>query len=405
MKNVLKLSLGILTSIAGFLEAGSLGTSLQAGASFRFGLLWPIALGAICIAFLTEMSGRLAAVSRHTIVSATRERFGFRVHAVVLFGHLAVDFLVLGAEIGGVSLALQFATGIDLRVWAVPVALGIWFLLWRGRFSLVENGVAVLGLVTLSFVIAAFRLGPPAAEVTRGLLPHLPGDDRARYLFLAVSILGATISPYLISFYSSGAVEERWRAKDLAMNRITAWGGMAFGCVVSIAVVVVAACTLFPRGVQVETFADAAGALTPAFERWGFALFVATLGVGCFGAAIELALDMGYITSQALGWTWGENRKPREAARFSLVYTVALLAATTFTLVGIDPLRLTLISMAVTVLVLPLPIAPLLVVMNDAQYVGRHRNHLVTNFSVIAILGLAALLALVAIPLQIAESS
>ena len=87
MKNVLELSLGILTGIAGFLEAGSLGTSLHAGAKFGCALLWPIALGAIGIAILTEMSGRLAAMSRRTVVGATRERFG---------GRYPIDFRDLG---------------------------------------------------------------------------------------------------------------------------------------------------------------------------------------------------------------------------------------------------------------------------------------------------------------------
>jgi len=402
MKNVLKLSLGILTSIAGFLEAGSLGTSLQAGARFGCALLWPIALGAICIAILTEMSGRLAAISHRTVVGATRERFGIRMHAGLVLAQLLVDLLVLGAEIGGVSFALQLATGVSMRVWCVPVAFAIWLVLWIGKFQILENGAAILGLVTLSFLVAAFLVHPPASEIARGFLPRLPGSAPAPYLFLAVSILGATVSPYLVSFYSAGAVEEKWKAKDLPMNRITAWAGMGFGSIVAMAVVVVAAATLRPAGVGVKSFSDASAVLVPAFPRWGFALFVVSLAIGCLGAAIELSLDVGYLFAQACGWNWGEDRRPIEDARFSLTYTAALVIAPLFTLAGLDPLKLTMISMALTALVLPLPIAPLLVLMNDPHYVGRQRNHVVANVAVIAILGLALVLALIAIPLQIA---
>lgn len=402
MKNVLKLSLGILTGIAGFLEAGSLGTSLQAGAKFGCALLWPIALGAICISILAEMSGRLAAVSKRTVVGATRERFGVRFHSAVLLGHVLVDLLVLAAEVGGVAMALQLATGVSLRLWCVPVALVLWLLLWFGKFDVLENGAAILGLVTLAFAVAAFRIHPPGGEIARGFLPTLPGSERASYLFIAVSILGATVSPYLVSFYSAGAVEEKWQTKDLPMNRITAWAGMGFGSVVAMAVVVVAAAVLRPGGVEVKSFGDAAGVLVPAFHAWGRPLFVAALGVGCLGAAIELTLDVGYVVAQAFGWTWREEGKPREHARFCLVWTGALAIAPLFTLAGIDPLQLTMISMAITALVLPLPIAPLLVLMNDAHYVGRQKNHVVTNVAVLVILGLALLLALVAIPLQLA---
>ena len=60
MKGPLKILLGIVTSICGFIEAGSLSTSAQAGAEFGMRLLWAIAIATICLVFLVEMSGRLA---------------------------------------------------------------------------------------------------------------------------------------------------------------------------------------------------------------------------------------------------------------------------------------------------------------------------------------------------------
>ena len=55
---------------------------------------------------------------------------------------------------------------------------------------------------------------------------------------MAVSIVGATISPYLLNFYGSGVIEEKWRESDLWINRITAYLGMGFGSVVSMGVLV-----------------------------------------------------------------------------------------------------------------------------------------------------------------------
>ncbi len=403
--NLLKLSLGVLTSFAGFLEAGSIATSLQAGASFRYALLWPILLGGICIAFLTEMSGRLAAVGRRPVVEATRERFGARYHAFAVTAHLLVDLLVLAAEIGGVSLALQLATGIDLRWWAIPVLLLLWLALWLGRFEVIEHGVAFLGLVTVAFIVAALKLGPDWGAVARGLVPHLPTHDGARYAFIAVSILGATISPYLISFYGSGAIEEKWGIRDLPVNRLTAGAGMGFGAVMAMAVLVLGAQVFAPHGIQPDRYLQTGTLLSGAFPRFGFALFVGSLGIGCFGAALELSLDTGYVAAQAFGWSWGEDLAPARDARFCLTYTAALVVATLFTLAGVEPMRLTMVSMALTVVVLPLPLAPLIVLMNDEAYVGNHRNGVVTNAAVVAILGIALVLALIAIPLQLLGGS
>src|SRR4051812_45926858 len=250
MKNLTKIGLGILTSIGGYLEVGSMGTAIQAGAAFRYELLWAIAIGTICIAFLVEMTGRLAAVSHHTVVAAVRKRFGIGVQIWPLAAQIAVDLLVLASEVGGASLALELATGISIRIWVVPVAVLIWALLWFATFGSIEHSIAVLGLVTLSFTAAAWWLGPDWHAIGRGLVPRRPSADPAQYAYLAVGILGATISPYLFTFYSSGAVEEKWTAKDLLPNRIVAALGMGFGSLVAMSVVVVAALVLAPRGIS-----------------------------------------------------------------------------------------------------------------------------------------------------------
>jgi Mn2+/Fe2+ NRAMP family transporter len=402
VKSITKISLGILTSVGGYLEAGSLGTALQAGANFQYELLWAIAIGTVCIAFLIEMSGRLAAVSHHTVVAAVRERFGFSFHVWPFSAQLLVDLLVLASEIAGASLALSLMTGVPMRAWAIPVAFLIWALLWGGTFATIENGVALLGLVTLCFVVAAWRLGPDWHQALRGLVPHRPALDAGLYAYQAISIVGATISPYMVTFYSSGAIEEKWTTKDVMPNRIVAALGMSFGSLVSMSVVVVAALVLGRRGIEAETYQQAAGVLSLTFGRWGFWLFCASLFVGCVGAALELALDLSYLVAQTFGWNWGEDLRPAQEARFPLIYTGALALALLPALLGVDPLEFTLFSMAATVVALPIVVGPLIVVMNDKQYLKSHTNGWITNIAVTAIVVLAFILAVLAIPVQIA---
>lgn len=402
MKNLTKIGLGILTSVGGYLEVGSIGTALQAGAQFRYGLLWTVALGTICIAFLVEMTGRLAAVSQHTMVDAMRQRFGFPFQLWPFGAQLIVDLLVLASEIGGASLALQLATGVSMRLWALPVAALVWALLWFGTFESIEHGVAVLGLITLSFVAGAIEMHPDWREAARNLVPHRPDANAVQYAYLAVGILGATISPYLVTFYSSGGVEEGWKPKDLMPNRIVAALGMSFGSLVAMGVVVVSALVLAPRGIRAETYQEAAFVLTIPFGPWGSTLFWTSLFIGCIGAALELSLDLSYLLSQTFGWDWGESQRPAEEARFALAYTGALLLAPIPALLGLDPLKLTMVSMALTVVALPIVVGPLIVIMNDRQYLKTHTNGVVTNVAVTVIIALAFLLAIVAIPLQIA---
>ena len=401
MKRILEIALGIVTGIGGFLEAGSLATSAQAGAAFGFQLAWSILLGSVCLAFLCEMSGRFTAISKHTIPDAIRERFGFRFFALSLVGLLVVMLLVLMAELGGVALALQLATGVRMAWWVLPVALLAWVLLWRGTFGLIEKGISLVGLVTVVFVVAAVRLDPPYGDVARAMLPSTPVHDGSRYWFLAVSVLGASISPYLFFFYSSGAVEEHWDASYLGINRITAGAGMGFGGVVAIATLVVAAMLFAPAGILVDRYEQVALLLPEVLGRAGFWLFVVSLGVACFGAALDLALTIAYTVAQGFGWTWGESQRPSEDARFCLTYTAALVLAVLPMAAGLDPLEVTTFGMALTAATLPLAIIPFLLLMNDPVYVQEHTNGWVGNTVVALIIVLSCVVALVAIPLQL----
>lgn len=400
-RKILHVALGIVTSIGGYLDVGAIATTAQAGALYRFRHLWVIILGTLCAIFLLEMAGRFAAVSKHTIRGAMREQLGANFFVFTLIISTLVNVLTLASEIGGVALALQLVTGIGFRWWALPAALLVWVLLWKGTFGLLENGIALLGLVTVAFVVGAWRMHPPTGELALGFLPRGPGHDGPRYWFIAVSIIGAIISPYLIYFYSSGAVEDHWDESHIGQNRIVATVGMAFGSVVAMGVLVVSAMVFQPRGISVDRYGQAALALVPALGRWGFWLFAASLFIACLGAAMESSLTTGYEFAQGLGWNWGESLNPREASRFALTWTAVLAVATIPTLLGLDPLKLTIFSMAFSALILPSVVIPFLVLMNRRRYLGEHTNGRVSNGIVLAIIAITFVLALVSIPLEI----
>lgn len=401
MKKILQLSLGIVTSVGGFLEIGSVTTAAQAGAAFGYQLLWAILIGTICLIFLVEMSGRLAAVSKHTIVEAMRERFGFPFFFIVLVGMVLVAFMVLVAELGGIGLSLQILTGIGFPWWAIPVSFFVWLLMWKGTFGLIENGASLLGLVTISFVVAAFKLHPQWSGVASGMLPTMPHSDKTHYGFIAVSILGASISPYLLYFYSSGAIEDKWDESYVGVNRFIATFGMTLGGFLSMAVLVAAALALKPRGIQVDTFEQGALLMTTALPKWGFYLFATSMLFACFGAALEISLSISYFFAQGFGWNWGEDLEPSKDARFSFVYTIIILVAAIPLLFGIDPVKVTVMSMALTAATLPLAIVPFLFLMNDPIYMGKHRNGWISNSVVAIIIVISFVLAVVSIPLEI----
>ncbi|HEX7018469.1 MAG TPA: divalent metal cation transporter, partial [Gemmatimonadaceae bacterium] len=181
----------------------------------------------------------------------------------------------------------------------------------------------------------------------------------------------------------------------------TTYGGNVFGAIVSMGVMVTSAMVLEPLHINVDSYEQAALMFVPAFGNWAIALFALSLAIGCIGAAIEIALNMGFVLSQAFGWSWGANKPRAENARFSCALTFILVAAAIIALIGFDPLRLTMISVALTVLVMPLMVLPFLAVMNDTKFVKDKTNTPLGN-ALLALLTVAgALFAVVVIPLEI----
>lgn len=401
MSIIVDLILGVVTSIGGFVEVGSISTSAQAGSEFGFQLLWAVAAAGLMLAMLVEMSGRLAGVSKRSLAAAVRERFGIDFQVVPLAAELVIDLLLLAAEIGGAAIAVRLLTGVGYLWWILPLGIVIWLVLWTCGFGPIEYGIGLLGLVTLSFVVSAWRLGPSVHDMTASLLPSLPSHHHLRYAFLAVSITGATVSPYLLNFYSSGTVEEKLTEKELWVNTTTAYLGTGFGTVVSMAILVSSAMVLGPRHIQVDSYDQAALMFVPAFGRWAVALFAVSLGIGCFGAAVEIALNSGYLFAQVFGWPWGANRPRKSAARFTMAFTVVLAAAVTLALAGFDPLRMTMICVALTVVAMPALVLPFLVLMNDEKFVKTHTNGPLGNAFLAGLTIAGALMAIVVVPLEI----
>jgi Mn2+/Fe2+ NRAMP family transporter len=178
---------------------------------------------------------------------------------------------------------------------------------------------------------------------------------------------------------------------------------MGFGGTIALGALVVSAMVFAPRGITgVDRLDQIALLLTSVFGRWGFRLLVAPLGIACFGAALEIGLEMAYQTAQGFGWNWGEDLKPKDDPGFSATYTAVLLLGTLLIAAGLDPLKLTVLSMALTAVSLPFAVVPFLLLMNDESYVGEHKNGRLSNGVVLFIIALAFVLAIVSIPLEIA---
>src|SRR5207237_10493529 len=114
VRAILQVALGILAAIGGFVDIGELVFNGQAGSRFGYSLVWAILVGLGGILVYSEMSGRVAAVSRRAVFDLIRERAGFQLGLVTLLAAALVCLMTLTAELGGVVLVLMMFTGLHL---------------------------------------------------------------------------------------------------------------------------------------------------------------------------------------------------------------------------------------------------------------------------------------------------
>jgi Mn2+/Fe2+ NRAMP family transporter len=119
-------------------------------ARFRLALVWVVIVGVVGICLYANMAGRVAAVSGRATFEIIRERLGPPTAAANLSASFFINLMTLTAEIGGVALALQLATDVGRMMWIPVAAFGVWVVVWRVKFSIMENVTELLGFLSCS---------------------------------------------------------------------------------------------------------------------------------------------------------------------------------------------------------------------------------------------------------------
>jgi len=335
------------------------------------------------------------------VFDAVRERVGFSAGLTTLIAAQIVNLMTLAAEVGGLAICLRLLSGLPYR-WLILVAiLVVGLIVWTISFEWIERIFGYGGLCLLVFAVAAVKLHPDWGAVAHGFVPHINTNDTALYLYFAVGLLGAAMTPYEVYFYSSGAVEEGWKAKDLSINRLNAMIGYGLGGVLSFTLMITGGALFLAEGIEPETLGTIAmGAQIPLGTA---GLILALIGIlfAVGGASIDTLFAGAYNLAQFMGWEWGRYRSNAGAPRFTLTWLVLLMLAFCVVMTGVDPVMLTEYAVIFSVVALPLTYLPILLVANDKAYMGTHANGRLANVLGVAYFVIILGVSLSAIPLMI----
>lgn len=402
MSKYLGVFLGVLTAVGGFVDIGDLVTNGVAGSRFGMSLAWAVVLGVIGIVVFAEMAGRVAAVSGRAVFDLVRERLGPRAALANLSGSMLVTLLTFVAEIGGVALALQLVADVSYLLIVPLVALLVWMVIWRMKFSVLENVFGLLGLTVIVFGVALWKLQPDFAGLASSLVPGPDaGESWPAYLYFAVGLLGSAMTPYEVFFFSSGGIEENWTESDIGVMRANVFMGFPLGGALSLTIMGTNAAVLLPAGIEVSSLGEVALPVAVALGKVGLAIAIVAFVWTTFGAALETGMSCGYTAGQYFGWTWGKKVAPMEAARYHMVVLGAVLLAVGVLMTTVDPIKLTEFSVVFSAIALPLTYFPILVVANDRTYMGQRVNGWLGNAFGMFFLVVIGVASVAAIPLMI----
>ena len=196
---------GYLVAV-GYMDPGNWATDLAGGARFGYTLLSVIMLSNFMAILLQALAARLGIASGRDLAQACRDSYS-RPTTIVLWilCEIAIAACDL-AEVVGAAIALNLLFGLPLA-WGVSLTaldvIIVLFLQHRGFRYVEALVVALIVLIAGSFAVEIWLSRPDLTAVATGFIPRAQILGNGEMLYIAISILGATVMPHNLYLHSS----------------------------------------------------------------------------------------------------------------------------------------------------------------------------------------------------------
>jgi manganese transport protein len=271
-------------------------------------------------------------------------------------------------------LILQLLSDLPYRALIFAVAMALILIIWILPFGAIEKIFGYFGLGLIVLAVAALKTHPDWHAAANGLIPHLNASDTTLYWYYAIGIIAATLMPYEVYFYSSGAIEEKWKPSDLIVNKVNAILGFTLGGLLVVGIIMVSANLFLGPQINPQFISTPALAALIPFGKAGLLLALLGMLFSIGGSAVETSFASAYNISQYKGWKWGKHLHPLQVPRFTLTWIITLVVAITIALTGFDPITITEYAVIFSVIVMPLTYLPILLIAKDEKIMGQYKN-------------------------------
>jgi manganese transport protein len=240
----------------GYMDPGNWGTDLQAGANYKYGLLWVVAASSLMAIFMQVLSARLGVVTGKDLAQACRDYYPAWTRWP---NWLACEFAIMAcdlAEVLGGAVAINLLFHIPLFYAVLITAFDVLLLLalqglgMRLIEAIVVALVATIGGCYFTEIFLLPETRPSFPEMGLALLS--PGFRENGMIVVAIGIIGATVMPHNLYLHSA-LVNTRKPAtnggtirQSIRFNTIDTVLALAIAFFVNAAILVLAALVLHP---------------------------------------------------------------------------------------------------------------------------------------------------------------
>ena len=309
---------GFLISV-GYMDPGNWATDLAAGSRFGYTLLFAVMASNLLAILLQTLAVKLGVAAEIDLAQACRQQYGRRTNFILwIFAEVAIAACDL-AEVIGSAIALQLLFGIPLLAGVLITGLDVLLILalQRRGFRWLEAFVIVLiATISVLFALEIAFSHPHWSSIGY----HLFVPSRAMLLdpamlYIAISILGATVMPHNLYLHSS-IVQSRdyprtpaGKREAIRMGSLDATIALTMALFVNAAILVVAAAVFHHSGyTQVAEIGDAYKLLTPllgvagASTMFAVALLASGQNSTLTGTLAGQVVMEGFLDLRLPGW-------------------------------------------------------------------------------------------------------
>lgn len=342
---------GLVTGAADDDPSG-IATYSQAGAQFGTGLMWTMTLAYPLMIAVQLASARVGRVTGHGLGKSLDTVFP-RWFVIGLISLLfAANTINVGADLAAMGDASALVVGGWKHTFTVAFAVVSLLLQLYVPYHRYCSFLKWLTLVLVAYLALLCMIKVDWSATAKDLV--IPTIGGAGAITTIVAIFGTTISPYLFFWQAAQEVEELDQSNERqplkkarsqgpdALSRIRwdTFTGMAVSNVVALAIMLATATTLHATGkTDIQSAADAAGALKPLAGNLAFAIFsLGIIGTGLLAVPV-LAGSSAYAVCEIGGWSASLEHKPQRAKAFYTVITLGMLLGLAIDWSPVNPMK------------------------------------------------------------------